>query len=345
MIIRLQGVVLPSMEAYLQRHLKQAEQIGADLVILEIDSPGGMVEPSFNIASAMLELQWAHTVAYVPEEALSGAAIISLGCDDIVMGPLATFGDAGPIVLGEDRMFRHAPEKYRTHLARRVRDLASATGRPPSLAEAMVDKDLVVYSVTNQKTGEITYMSQHELDSAPDAGDWQKGLPVLETREGSFLEVNGQRAVELQLANRTVDSRAELEEIYRAAQPLELLEDTAVDLTVQFLNCAADHRLDSGHRRDCVVPGVERAGDHGRWPDRWTLLYAVLLEPLSGRHGRLAGGDTGPGRGRIPGRRAVCDPGVRCSGHHWPGADGGGGCDGQPAPCDPAEPARDGSVG
>ncbi len=182
-------------------------------------------------------MNWAHTVAYVPREALSGAAIISLACDEIVIAPQARLGDAGPIVLGRDRLFRYAPEKIRSDLARRVRDLASATGRPPALAEAMVNKDLVVYRVTNKQTGQVTYMSQHEIDSSDDPAIWDKGPPVLESREGSFLEVNGKRAVALQLASATVSNERELEERYPLSEgPMIHLRHNAVDTAVDILN-------------------------------------------------------------------------------------------------------------
>jgi membrane-bound serine protease (ClpP class) len=140
-LIRFEGPITTMLEQYLYRKLETARQENADLVVLQIDSPGGELDPSLKIADHLLKLDWAHTVAYVPREALSGAAIVALGADEIVMAPRARLGDAGPIFLGEDFLFRHAPEKIRSHLARQVRDLAEARGRPPALAEAMVNMD------------------------------------------------------------------------------------------------------------------------------------------------------------------------------------------------------------
>ena len=58
---------------------------------------------SENLAKRMLDIGWAHTVAYVPREALSGAAIAALGCDEILMGQHARMGDAGPISKKYDK--------------------------------------------------------------------------------------------------------------------------------------------------------------------------------------------------------------------------------------------------
>ncbi len=115
-------------------------------------------------------------------------------------------------------------------------DLATAKGRPPALAEAMVDANLAVYRVVNKESGQTTYMSQHEIDASEKPAAWERGPLVLESREGSFLEVNGARAVELQLAAATVDNRDELARRYAVNQPLRRLEHGAVEVTVDVLN-------------------------------------------------------------------------------------------------------------
>lgn len=233
-LIRFEGFIGPRLEQYLYRKLDIAQKRGADLVVIEIDSPGGLVDSSINIAVRLRDLGFAHTVAYVPREALSGAAITALGCDEIVMDDRAMLGDAGPIFLDEHFMFRHAEEKFVSNLAEQVRNLARAKGRPPALAEAMVDRKVVVYSVEDKQTGERTYMSEEEMASEPDR--WQKGEAVFESREDHFLQVSGDRAVELGLAQAIVASRRDIEERYRLDEDFLLLEPSGVDTAVWILN-------------------------------------------------------------------------------------------------------------
>jgi membrane-bound serine protease (ClpP class) len=235
-VIRVEGIILPQLEGFVNRKLDQAQGLGADLVILEIASPGGALEVTLELADRLRDLQWAHTVAYIPREALSGAAILALACDEIVMGPQARMGDAGPVFQGPDALFRHAPEKVRSDLALRVRDLAEARGRPPALAEAMVDLNLEVFQVVDRDTQQSTFMSQAELDASPNPDRWEKGPLVLESRAGAFLEVNGPRAVELGLAEGIVDSRLALATRFGIGEPLVVLTRTLVDNTVDILN-------------------------------------------------------------------------------------------------------------
>jgi membrane-bound serine protease (ClpP class) len=234
-LIPFDGTITPLLEQFLYRHLEDAREQQADLVILRIDSPGGLLDESLRIAERLQALDWARTVAYVPKEALSGAAIAALGCDEIVMHPHARLGDAGPIFLAEDALFRHAPEKLMSDLAVKIRRLASAKGRPPALAEAMVDRNCEVFPVTNRKTGELTYMSEAEIASLKDAEDWEKGKLVFESRRDHFLEVEGERAVELKLASATVENLQQLQQRYQWDE-LVTLEQTWVDTLVYVLN-------------------------------------------------------------------------------------------------------------
>lgn len=229
--------ISPFSEAYFDRKLERAQELGADVVVIEIDSPGGFVESSVNMASSLRDADWATTVAYIPREALSGAAIMSLGCNEILMRRNAFIGDAGPIFLDEDFLFRHAPEKIRSDLVSKVRALAKATDRPPAIAEAMVNMDLEVFQVTHADTGEVTYMSDPELEAVADPTEWKKG-PLLEaSKEGQFLEVQGSEAVEIGLANGLVNSRAALAEHFnQSEQDMIVLGSSWVDTLVTILN-------------------------------------------------------------------------------------------------------------
>lgn len=235
-LIRFEGGIVPMLRAYLFRKLDTAEKDGANLVMIEIDSPGGIVDDSKLIAERLRDVQWARTVAYVPREALSGAAIVALGCDDIVMAPGARLGDAGPIFLGEDFLFRHAPEKVRSDLVALVRQLAEAKSRPPALAEAMVDMDTVVYQWTHAETGEEAYKSAADIETLPDADRWERGPMVRASREGLFLEVHGREAVALGLAQGLAESREALAQRYRIEGELRVLQATGVDTAVYVLN-------------------------------------------------------------------------------------------------------------
>lgn len=235
-LIRFEGPIGPKLQYYLDRKLNTAKQKGADLVIIEIHSPGGLAIVSLDIATRLSDLDWAHTVAYIPQRALSGAAIVALGCDEIIMRPNAALGDAGAIAADAEFQFRYVPEKYLTPLMEGVRTLAIAKDRPPALAEAMVDKDLEVFRVKDRETGEETFLSEEDLESDKNRNRWEKINKVRESAKNRFLQVNGTRAVELGLAEGNASSRDELVQRYRLKDKPLVLEYTGVDTAVYILN-------------------------------------------------------------------------------------------------------------
>lgn len=234
-IIHFDGEITPWLHGYFNRKLAAAKKAEADLLIIEFDSPGGYMQESGELADLLRETTWAHTVAYIPDHALSGAAYVALGCDEIVMRPTARLGDVGVIFLDQDFMFRYAPEKVRSDLVQELRILAQVKHRPPALAEAMVDMDVEVFRCRNRNTGDISFLSEMELKTRPDAGDWEQLELVPESQKGRFLEVSGERAVELQLASAVVAGPDELRSRYQVEGPwLEFRPDT-VDKAVYVL--------------------------------------------------------------------------------------------------------------
>ncbi|WP_425616047.1 nodulation protein NfeD [Anatilimnocola sp. NA78] len=234
-VIQFNGPIDSWVQGYIDRKLTAAIESGADLIVLEIDSPGGYLKDSLEIANKLNDLSGVHTVAYIPREALSGAALVSLGCDEIIMRPTARIGDVGVIFLDSDFMFRHAPEKIRSPLVTEMRVLAAAHKRPPALAEAMVDMDLEVYRYVNERTNAEEFLSEKELSSKSDAADWQQRELVLESKKGSFLTVSGDRAKELTLAEGTVADFDELKARYDVSGRWNNYDVDTVDRAIYVL--------------------------------------------------------------------------------------------------------------
>ncbi|HAH46066.1 MAG TPA: peptidase, partial [Planctomycetaceae bacterium] len=167
---------------------------------------------------------------------MSSAAIIALGCDEIFLRPGAQIGDAGPIEMNEDGQFEHVPEKILSSLRVTLKDLAEKKGRPAAICEAMSDKDLIVYEVTNSKTGQLWYMSEEEIHLSN--GEWIQGPAVPESRKANLLTVNGVRAHELKIAEPAVRDMDELKQ--RLGIPadvtLKAVGRTWVDTLVYVLN-------------------------------------------------------------------------------------------------------------
>lgn len=237
-LIRIEDEIEFVLESFLERQISRAVNSGADTIIFEIDSPGGLLLASINLAQRIAELdpKKVRTVAWVPDKALSGAAIIALGCDDIYLKPEAKIGDAGPIEMQQGGQFERAPEKILSPLRAALKTLAEKKGRPVALCEAMADRQLKVFQVTHRDTGRVWYMSEAEIQAS--AGEWIQGPQVREANGELLLTVEGNRAHELKLAEKPVHDLNELKE--RLGLPADIrlnpVQKNWVDVTVFLLN-------------------------------------------------------------------------------------------------------------
>ena len=236
--IKLDGVIEPVLEQFVQRQIDRALGSGANLLLLEIDSPGGLLSSSEQLANYIAERdpKQVRTIAYIPNEALSGAAMIALGCDEIYLAPRARIGDAAPIETRDGETFDRVPEKLLSAVRLTLRNLGEQKSRPAALCEAMADKDLVVYQATHRDTGRIWYMTESEIHSA--AGEWIQGPVVPESREGNLLTVNGLRAHDLKLAEPPVNDFDDLRQRIGIPEDMRLHQvgRTWVDSLIFFLN-------------------------------------------------------------------------------------------------------------
>ncbi len=240
-LIKIDGMIEPVLETFLERQIDRALSDGVNLLIFEVDSPGGFLLSSTNLAHKIADLdpKKVRTVAYVPKMAMSGAAIISLGCDQIYLHPDAQIGDAGPIEMRKGGQFEHVEGKQLSFLRLTLKELANRKGRPPALTMAMADRNLKVYQVTHKETGRVWYMTEDEIHEANDV--WIKGRLVPESEKDLFLTVDGQRAHELKMAEPPVRDLDDLKQRLDlpANKQLVAVERTWVDTLIFLLNTQA----------------------------------------------------------------------------------------------------------
>ncbi|XZE53099.1 NfeD family protein [Planctomycetaceae bacterium SH139] len=235
-VIPLDGEINPSLQGFFQRNFETALAAGAEVIVLDIDSPGGRLDTTLEMTEVITAAEQVETVAFIRNSAYSGAAMLALACDRIEMHPEAQMGDVGVIVGGLFSPFQYVEEKQRSPVVASIRTLAENRDRPAALAEAMVDKDVTVFSATHKEDGRQAYFTEAGWESLADQEDWLQGPPVFETRERNFLTVNGRRAVELGLAEGTSRSLDEVLGQIGAERPAKVLAWTWVDTLIDWLN-------------------------------------------------------------------------------------------------------------
>ncbi len=163
------------MKVIIQRAISEANK-GAKGFILEVDTPGGLVDAAIDISNILLEAR-CPTVAYIHGMgAISAGALISYSCKHIVMAPGSNIGASAPIVLGEAQPSEEINEKTKSYLRSRYRTVAEVNGYDPLLAEAMVDAKIEVWGVRNPDGKYSFYRSLEEAESALKQNRFDKNI-------------------------------------------------------------------------------------------------------------------------------------------------------------------------
>ena len=125
------------LHAYLQRAIEEAEQQGAEAILLDIHTPGGFVNAASDIGKLLTNTPL-DVLAYINTEAHSAGAYIALHADEIYFAPTATMGAAAVI----DSTGNAADLKAQSAWNAQMEGAAMLHDRDPQFALAMADDSI-----------------------------------------------------------------------------------------------------------------------------------------------------------------------------------------------------------
>ena len=126
--------IAPPMQRLTTKALKEAREMKADIILIHMNTYGGMLESADSIRTTILNSEIPFWV-YIDNNAASAGALISIACDSIYMREGASIGAATVVNQTGEAM----PDKYQSYMRAMMRATAEAKGRDPEIAQAMVD--------------------------------------------------------------------------------------------------------------------------------------------------------------------------------------------------------------
>ncbi len=142
MFATIRGTINPASSDYLLTSIHRAEATHAQALVVELDTPGGLVTSVQEMAQAVDRSQ-VPVVLYVGPagaSATSAGALLALASHLAGMAPGAHLGAAHPVDSSGKAIEGKVGEKAENDLAAFARGLAEVRGRNPQLAEAIVRK-------------------------------------------------------------------------------------------------------------------------------------------------------------------------------------------------------------
>jgi hypothetical protein len=182
-----------------RRLLREADRLGpGQIIVLELNTPGGSVQETIMIREAMEELRRHHRViAWVRPEAISAGCAIASMCHEIYF---TRDGAAGAMTAFNMATMQSAQDELLEMWLREAGNWMEENGRSRHIAHAMIVAERELSYDKDEETGRVTFY--------PDL----RGQYVL-SRKGSNLTLTASQAVHSGFATGIANTKEELAEL------------------------------------------------------------------------------------------------------------------------------------
>ncbi len=185
-LLKLEGPINPGSSGYIVRGIRYANRIHAKLIIIQIDTPGGLASSMRQIIKAILN-SYVPVITYVAPSgagAASAGAIVTISAHIAAMAPGTNIGAAHPVGLGGKRINKVMEEKIVNDMASYARAIAKQRNRNAKWIEMAIRESV---SITAEEA-----LKRHVIDLiAEDMDDLLKKI------DGKTVELIGERKVRL----------------------------------------------------------------------------------------------------------------------------------------------------
>lgn len=176
---------------YVKKALDYYKEKKPAFIILELNTPGGEVFAAQKISDALKELDTQFeipVVAFIDNWAISAGAMLAYSCRFISVVKDASMGAAEPVLQGEGGQIVAATEKVNSALRADFANRAVFFDRNPAIAEAMVDKDIILV----EREGKVIKLDKEDQIKKTDT--------VISTK-GKLLTLNAEQLMKFGVAD------------------------------------------------------------------------------------------------------------------------------------------------
>jgi membrane-bound serine protease (ClpP class) len=191
-VIEFEGAINPGTATYVQRGIQQAAERGAEAVVIQLDTPGGLVSSMRSIIKEIMNSPVPVVVFVGPQGAgaASAGVMVTVAAHVAAMAPGTNIGAAHPVMAGGRDIGEAMSEKVVHDMAAYGRGIAEQKGRNGDWVERAIRESV---SITSEEavSYDVVDLVAEDIDG------------LLEAINGKVVEVKGAR-VKLDTAGATV---------------------------------------------------------------------------------------------------------------------------------------------
>lgn len=163
-VVPMREDIMPPLAYIVRRGVKEAMEAGAEVLIIDMDTNGGMVTVMQEIVEILNKFD-GETVTFINSKALSAGAFISVATQRIYMAPKGVIG-AAAVIGGTGDLPPTVEAKAESALLAMMRTQAQRNGHNIDVLEAMIDKEkeLIIDGETICEEGNLLTLTAFEAE-------------------------------------------------------------------------------------------------------------------------------------------------------------------------------------
>jgi membrane-bound serine protease (ClpP class) len=160
-LLEIDGIINPASAGYIIKGIDKAEHEGASCLVIQMDTPGGLMESMRSIVKRILTAQIPIIVYVAPSGSRAGSAgvFITLAGHIAAMAPGTNIGAAHPVQMGEKETNKEMEAKILNDTVAYIKTIAKQRGRNEQWAEKAVRESVSVKEDEALKLGIIDLVS------------------------------------------------------------------------------------------------------------------------------------------------------------------------------------------
>jgi len=165
LVVRINGIINPVSAEFINKSISRAGAMGAEALVIELDTPGGLDTSMRNIVKEIIGSSVPVVVYVSPSgaRAASAGVFITLAAHVAAMAPGTNIGTAHPVNMG-GKMDATMAEKATNDAAAYIKSLAERSGRNAAWAEEAVRKSVSATETDALKEHIVDFVSK-DLDT------------------------------------------------------------------------------------------------------------------------------------------------------------------------------------
>jgi len=195
MVIELEGAISPGTDQFVIRNIKHAEKNEYPLVIIRLDTPGGLDTSMRNIVKTILNSSVPVVVYVAPRgaRAASAGVMITIAAHVAAMAPQTNIGAAHPVAAGGKEIDKTMSEKVVNDMVAYARSIAKDRGRNQDWVEKAIRESVSITAdvAVEKKVVDVVAKDIDELLSVLDGREiaLDKGKVTLSTKDMTLTYV------------------------------------------------------------------------------------------------------------------------------------------------------------